>query len=64
MFDEQDSMTVGALANATIKPFLVEETAQCDCSEEAITARACTITVVLEDILSTGYAFPHGGLNE
>ena len=63
-FDGQDAMTEDALATRVIRPLLVEETGECDCSEEGITARASTITVVLEDILSNSPAFPHGGINE
>ncbi len=50
--------TKDALAAYAIRPLLTEEDCQCDCSEEALTARASTITLVLGDILSKGYAFP------
>jgi len=63
-FDGQDMATQDALAAYAIRPLLIEEDGQCDCSAEALTARASTITLVLEDILSKGYAFPHGAINE
>ncbi len=62
--DEQDAITEERLPACWNRPRLVEEQDQCDCSEEDITARANTITVVLEDILSNSHAFPHGGINE
>jgi len=63
-FDEQDALTQERLPACWNRPCLVEEKDQCDCSEERMTARASTITVVLADILSKSQAFPHGGINE
>lgn len=40
-----------------------EQTEQQDFSEEGITARATTITLVLEQIIAQR-SFPHGGINE
>jgi hypothetical protein len=44
-------------------PLLQQHNERQDSSQEDVTARATTITLVLEEILSHR-GFPHGGINE
>ncbi|MEY2430066.1 MAG: hypothetical protein QOJ40_2951 [Verrucomicrobiota bacterium] len=49
--------------SSSSSPFFPQQNERRDSSQEDVTARAITITLVLEEILSHR-GFPHGGINE